>query len=81
MFLSLLCLFDMQWFGILVYMFVWNSCWEVDPIGAKKEVLDVANKLGLDVVVGVAYEVLKPGLGEFLFLNSLYFESNVCLLN
>ncbi|XP_039140165.1 uncharacterized protein LOC120277396 isoform X1 [Dioscorea cayenensis subsp. rotundata] len=38
----------------------------VDPIGAKKEVLDVANKLGLDVVVGVAYEVLKPGLGSSL---------------
>ncbi|KAH7690815.1 Acyclic terpene utilization protein [Dioscorea alata] len=47
-------------------MFVWSSCWEVDPIGAKKEVLDAANKLGLDVVVAVAYEVLKPGLGSSL---------------
>ncbi|OVA04838.1 Protein of unknown function DUF1446 [Macleaya cordata] len=35
----------------------------VDPLGARKEVLDVANRLSLSVTVAVAYEVAPPNSG------------------
>lgn len=37
---------------------------EVDPLGAQKEVLDVGNDLGLDIIVSVAYEVSLEKLGK-----------------
>ncbi|KAI3869778.1 hypothetical protein MKW98_030959 [Papaver atlanticum] len=35
----------------------------VDPLGAQKEVLDVANRLSLSIVVAVAYEIAPPNSG------------------
>nr|XP_029116842.1 uncharacterized protein LOC105032372 isoform X1 [Elaeis guineensis] len=38
----------------------------MDPLGAQKEVLDVANDLGLDIIVSIAYEVSLDKLGLHL---------------
>ncbi|XP_038979685.1 uncharacterized protein LOC103712139 isoform X2 [Phoenix dactylifera] len=38
----------------------------MDPLGAQKEVLDVANDLGLNIIVSIAYEVSLDKLGLHL---------------
>lgn len=38
----------------------------MDPVGAQKEVLDVAGNLGLEITVSVAYEVSLAKSGKTL---------------
>lgn len=53
-------------------MLGFGSCL-VDPVGAKKETVDVARRLGIGASVAVAYEVSDANLGDECFTYFVWF--------
>lgn len=61
---------------VVNYLSIFSSflSWVVDPPGAQRNVIEIADSLGLNVSVAVAYEVSvkEPGNYSLLFLEVLW---------
>lgn len=49
-------------------MFILNSLYQVDPLGAQKAIMEVANSLALDITISVVNEIVLSKSGNALSL-------------
>lgn len=52
--------------------YIYKPLFKVDPLGAQKKVLEIESRLGFDIIVSIAYEVIpeNSGVGIYILLFS-----------
>lgn len=52
--------------------YIYKPLFKVDPLGAQKKVLEIGSRLGFDIIVSIAYEVIpeNSGVGIYILLFS-----------